>query len=129
KMGELVSFANGIEGLILNLEQDQVGVIVLGEYTGISQGDQVTTSGQSLAIAVNDSILGRVVNSLGQTVDGKGSLKGSTDKMPIERIAPGVVTRQSVSVPVQTGILAIDAAIPVGRGQRELIIGDRGTGK
>lgn len=129
KMGELVKFANGVEGLVLNLEQDQLGIIVLGDFTDIAEGDQVETTGQALAIAVNDSILGRVVDPLGKTVDGHGQLKGQTELMPIEKLAPGVVARQSVSQPVQTGILAIDSAIPVGRGQRELIIGDRGTGK
>ncbi len=129
KMGELVNFANGVQGLILNLEQDQVGIIVLGEYTGISEGDRLETSGQSLAIGVNDDMLGRAVNPLGQTVDGKGAIKGKLTPMAIEKLASGVVERQPVTVPVQTGILAIDAAIPVGRGQRELIIGDRGTGK
>lgn len=129
QMGELVTFANGVRGLILNLETDQVGIIVLGDYIGIKEGDKVESSRQSLEIGVNDSILGRVVNPLGETLDGKGALEGKLSTMPIERLAPGVVERQSVSEPVQTGVLSVDAAIPVGRGQRELIIGDRGTGK
>jgi F-type H+/Na+-transporting ATPase subunit alpha len=129
KMGELVVFANGVRGLVLNLESEQIGIIVLGDFTGIKEGDQVETSGEALEIAVNDAVLGRVVNPLGEVLDGKGALQGKLTKMAIENLAPGVVERQSVSVPVQTGILSVDAAIPIGRGQRELIIGDRGTGK
>lgn len=129
EMGELVVFANGVKGLVLNLESDQIGIIVLGDYTGIKEGDRVETSGQALEIGVSDSILGRVVNPLGEVLDGKGALKGKITQRAIENLAPGVVERQSVSVPVQTGILSVDAAIPIGRGQRELIIGDRGTGK
>ena len=129
EMGELVVFENNVKGLVLNLESDQIGIIVLGDYTGIKEGDKVENSGQALEINVNDSMLGRVVDPLGNPLDGKGPLKGKLQPMAIENLAPGVVDRQSVSVPVQTGILSIDAAIPVGRGQRELIIGDRGTGK
>ncbi len=129
KMGELVQFANGVRGLILNLEQDRAGIIVLGEFDQIKEGDQLQTTGQTLSVGVNDAILGRVVDSLGKPLDGKGELSGKLTDMPIERVAPGVVARQSVSQPVQTGIMAVDAAIPIGRGQRELIIGDRNTGK
>ncbi len=129
QMGELVSFANGVKGLVLNLESDQIGIIVLGDYTAIEEGDTIQTSGQALAIEVNNAILGRVVSPLGEVLDGKGAISGKKTLMPIENLAPGVVERQSVGTPVQTGILSVDAAIPVGRGQRELIIGDRSTGK
>lgn len=129
KMGELVSFNNDLKGLILNLESDRAGIIVLGEFDQIKEGDAVETTGQTLDIAVSDDILGRVVDPLGSPLDGKGELKGKLTNMPIENLAPGVVARQSVSQPVQTGIMAVDAAIPIGRGQRELIIGDRNTGK
>jgi F-type H+-transporting ATPase subunit alpha len=129
KMGELVEFAGGRQGLILNLELDRAGIIVLGNYEHIKEGDTVQSTGKTLEIAVNESILGRVVDPLGAALDGKGELSGKLEGMPIEKVAPGVVARESVGVPVQTGILAVDAAIPIGRGQRELIIGDRNTGK
>lgn len=129
RMGELVAFADGTRGLILNLEMDRAGIIVLGDFDQIKEGDSVETTGQSLAIGVNDSILGRVVDPLGMPLDGKGKLDGKLTNMAIEKVAAGVVARQSVSEPVQTGIMAVDAAIPIGRGQRELIIGDRNTGK
>ncbi len=115
-------------GVALNLEEDQVGVMILGDYKGIKEGDQVTATGKILSIPVGEKMIGRVVNPLGQPIDGKGEIK--TDKIyPIEREAAGVIERQSVDQPVQTGIKAIDAMIPIGRGQRELIIGDRQTGK
>ncbi len=125
---EMVTFPDGTIGVALNLEEDQVGVMILGDYKGIKEGDQVTATGKILSIPVGEKMIGRVVNPLGQPIDGKGEIK--TDKVyPIEREAAGVIERQSVSQPVQTGIKAIDAMIPIGRGQRELIIGDRQTGK
>jgi F-type H+-transporting ATPase subunit alpha len=125
---ELVEFPNGVLGMAFNLERDNVGVIILGDYTDIEEGDVVTATGRIASVPVGDALIGRVVNALGQPIDGKGPIE--TDRMrPIERIAPGVVLRKSVDTPVQTGIKAIDAMIPIGRGQRELIIGDRQTGK
>ncbi|MDD5463968.1 MAG: F0F1 ATP synthase subunit alpha, partial [Candidatus Moranbacteria bacterium] len=125
---EMVEFPNGEIGVALNLEEDRVGVIVLGNYTGIKEGDEVKATGKVLSIPVADSMIGRVINPLGIPVDGKGDIVA--DKFyPVEKIAPGVITRKSVHQPVQTGIKAIDAMIPIGRGQRELIIGDRQTGK
>ncbi|MDX2053127.1 MAG: F0F1 ATP synthase subunit alpha [Polyangiaceae bacterium] len=126
--GELVEFAGGIYGLVLNLEQDNVGVAVLGESREIKEGDPVKRTGRIADIAVGDAILGRVVNALGQPIDGKGPIE-SKDRRRIEVKAPGIIARQSVKEPMQTGLKAIDAMIPVGRGQRELIIGDRQTGK
>jgi len=125
---EKVVFANGIEGFIINLEEDKVGIIVLGEYTGIKEGDEVETTGQLLSVPVGEQFLGRVINPLGDAIDGKKEIT-SKQMYPIEKIAPGVIYRQRVSTPLQTGIKAIDALIPIGRGQRELIIGDRNTGK
>ncbi|MEX0788639.1 MAG: F0F1 ATP synthase subunit alpha [Anaerolineales bacterium] len=125
---ELVRFANGIQGIAFNLETDSVGVIVMGEYSGIEEGMEVYGTGRIASVPVGDGLIGRVVNALGQPVDGKGPLAFESYR-PIERIAPGVVQRQDVDTPVQTGIKAIDAMIPIGRGQRELIIGDRQTGK
>jgi F-type H+-transporting ATPase subunit alpha len=128
KSSEMVTFSNGVTGVALNLEEDAVGVIILGDFSKIKEGDEVKATGRILEIPVSDGILGRVVNAIGVPIDGKGALKG--DKTyPIEKVAPGVVTRQSVDQPVSTGIKVIDAIIPVGRGQRELIIGDRQTGK
>ncbi|HEU5430209.1 MAG TPA: F0F1 ATP synthase subunit alpha [Thermomicrobiales bacterium] len=126
---ELVSFPKtNTLGLAFNLEEDAVGVIILGEYTEIEEGDEVRATGQIASVPVGDALIGRVVNALGQPIDGKGPI--ATDKYrPIERIAPGVIARQNVDTALQTGILAIDAMIPIGRGQRELIIGDRQTGK
>src|SRR5258708_4265397 len=129
---ELVEFlpSNGetIVGMALNLEEDNVGVIIFGDYTVIEEGTTVRTTGRIAEVPVGDALIGRVVNAIGQPIDDKGPLK--TDKFrPIERIAPGVITRKSVNTPVQTGVKAIDAIIPIGRGQRELIIGDRQTGK
>lgn len=125
---ELVEFANGIKGIAFNLEQDTVGIIIMGEYSGIDEGMEVRTTGRIASVPVGDALVGRVVNALGEPVDGKGPLKSSRYR-PIERIAPGVVERKDVDNPVQTGLKAIDAMIPIGRGQRELIIGDRQTGK
>jgi F-type H+-transporting ATPase subunit alpha len=125
---ELVEFANGVIGLTLNLEEDSVGVVVLGDYGEIKEGDEVRATGRIAEVPVGDALLGRVVNALGVAIDGKGPLATNKTR-PVERIAPDVTTRQSVDTPVQTGIKAIDGMIPIGRGQRELIIGDRGTGK
>jgi F-type H+-transporting ATPase subunit alpha len=126
--GEIVEFENGVFGLALNLEQDSVGAVVLGDYTHISEGDTVKTTNRILEVPVGDALLGRVVNSLGEPLDGKGPIEGATSA-PIEKLAPGVIARQSVSQPVQTGLKSIDSMVPIGRGQRELIIGDRQTGK
>src|SRR5438046_1111618 len=127
-LNEMIEFPNGVFGLALNLEETEVGAILLGETTKIAEGDEVRTTGKLLQVPVGKALLGRVVNTLGQPLDGKGPIK--TDSFyPLEKIAPGVIKRRSVSQPVQTGIMAIDAMIPIGRGQRELIIGDRATGK
>ncbi len=128
KASEMVSFPNGEKGVTLNLEEDSVGVIILGDFSKIREGDEVKATGQILSIPVSDLQMGRVLNALGNPIDGKGAIKTDTT-YPIEKVAPGVITRQSVSQAVQTGIKAIDALIPIGRGQRELIIGDRQTGK
>jgi len=125
---ELVEFANGVMGLALNLEEDSVGVMVLGAYDAIKEGDEVRATGRIVEVPVGDALLGRVVSALGEPVDGKGPISTQRAR-PVERIAPDVTTRKSVDTPVQTGIKAIDGMIPIGRGQRELIIGDRGTGK
>ncbi|OGE38198.1 F0F1 ATP synthase subunit alpha [Candidatus Daviesbacteria bacterium RIFCSPHIGHO2_12_FULL_37_11] len=125
---ELIAFPHGIYGLALNLEQYNVGAVIFGDFTKIKQGDEVKTTGQILEVPVGDGFVGRVVDALGNPVDGKGSIRSSA-KYPVEKIAPGVITRQSVNTPLQTGIKAIDSMIPIGRGQRELIIGDRNTGK
>jgi F-type H+/Na+-transporting ATPase subunit alpha len=125
---ELIEFAGGIFGLALNLEQYNIGAVVLGDYTKIQQGDEVKTTGKVLEIPVGEEFIGRVVDALAQPLDGKGPIKSKID-YPVEKIAPGVITRQAVNVPLQTGILSIDSLIPIGRGQRELIIGDRNTGK
>ncbi len=125
---ELVEFQNGVMGLALNLEEDSVGVMVLGDYDEIKEGDEVRATGRIVEVPVGDAMLGRVVNALGVPIDGKGPIS-TTRTRPVERIAPDVTTRKSVNTPVQTGIKAIDGMIPIGRGQRELIIGDRGTGK
>src|SRR5436853_2044545 len=127
-LNEMLDFGNGVTGLALNLEETEVGAIILGDYTGIKEGQEVRTTGRLLQVPVGKGLLGRVVNSLGQPVDGKGPIKNETT-YPVEKIAPGIIRRKSVSQPVQTGIMAIDAMIPIGRGQRELIIGDRSTGK
>lgn len=125
---EMVTFVGGQTGVALNLNEDTVGIIVLGEYTDISKGDEVRRTGKILEVSVSDAVIGRVLNALAKPIDGKGPITGTKD-YPIEKIAPGVITRQSVDQPLQTGIKAIDALIPIGRGQRELIIGDRQTGK
>ncbi len=127
--GELVEFANGLKGIVLNLEEDNVGVVLLGSSTGIREGGTVKRTGEIASIDVGEGIVGRVVDTLGKTIDGKGPISGETYRLPLERKAPGVIYRQPVSEPLQTGIKAIDAMIPIGRGQRELIIGDRQTGK
>src|SRR5207244_189730 len=127
-LNEMLDFGNGITGLALNLEETEVGAIILGDYTKIEEGDEVRTTGKLLQVPVGKPMLGRVVNALGLPVDGKGPIK--TDAAyPVEKIAPGIIRRKSVSQPVQTGIMAVDAMIPIGRGQRELLIGDRSTGK
>ncbi|MBN2548363.1 MAG: F0F1 ATP synthase subunit alpha [Anaerolineales bacterium] len=125
---ELVEFANGVRGIAFNLEKDSVGVIIMGDYSEIAEGMQVRSTGRIASVPVGDGLIGRVVNALGEPVDGKGPIKTNQFR-PIERIAPGVVMRKDVDTPVQTGIKAIDSMIPIGRGQRELIIGDRQTGK
>src|ERR1041384_6804866 len=127
-LNEMIEFPNGVYGLALNLEETEVGAILLGDNTLVEEGDEAKTTGRLLSVPVGKALLGRVVNTLGQPLDGKGPVKA--DKFyPVEKIAPGVIKRRSVSQPVQTGIMAIDAMIPIGRGQRELIIGDRATGK
>jgi F-type H+/Na+-transporting ATPase subunit alpha len=125
---ELLEFSNGVMGLALNLEQDTVGAVILGPYTDISEGDEVRSTGRVIQVPVGDALIGRVVDALGQPIDGKGPIATSSFR-PVERIAPGVILRQSVNTPVQTGIKSLDSMIPIGRGQRELIIGDRQTGK
>ena len=127
--GELVEFENGIKAIVLNLEEDNVGAVLFGNSTDIKEGDTVKRTGKIASINVGDGMLGRVVNTLGEPIDGKGPIEGKTYEMPIERKAPGVLYREPVKEPLQTGIKAIDAMIPIGRGQRELIIGDRQTGK
>jgi len=127
-LNEMLDFGNGIVGLALNLEETDVGAIILGDYLKISEGQEVRTTGKLLSVPVGKGLLGRVVDSLGRPIDGKGPVK-ETAFYPVEKIAPGIIKRKSVSQPVQTGIMAIDAMIPIGRGQRELIIGDRSTGK
>ena len=127
--GELVSFDSGLEGIVLNLEEDNVGVVLLGPSKEISEGDTVKRTQRIASINVGENIVGRVVDTLGSPIDGKGPIKGDLYEMPLERKAPGVIFRQPVNEPLQTGIKSIDAMIPVGRGQRELVIGDRQTGK
>ena len=127
--GELVSFEEGLEGMVLNLEEDHVGIVLLGPSIGVKEGDTVKRTQRIASINVGEGVVGRVLNTLGQPIDGKGPIEGEVFEMPLERKAPGVVFRQPVNEPLQTGIKSIDAMIPVGRGQRELIIGDRQTGK
>ena len=129
RAGELVEFANGVKAIALNLEEDNVGVVLMGESSEIKEGDKVKRTGQIASIKVGDGLVGRVINTLGQPIDGKGQVTGDLYEMPLERKAPGVIFREPVKEPLQTGIKAIDAMIPIGRGQRELIIGDRQTGK
>jgi F-type H+/Na+-transporting ATPase subunit alpha len=125
---ELLEFPGGVMGMAFNLEEETVGALILGDYTELKEGDQVKTTGRVVEVPVGDALIGRVVNPLGQPIDGKGAIETSRTR-PVERIAPGVIVRQPVDTPVQTGIKAIDSMIPIGRGQRELIIGDRQTGK
>ena len=127
--GELVAFENGMEGIVLNLEEDNVGVVLLGPSRGVSEGATVKRTQRIASINVGEGVVGRVVNTLGEPIDGKGAIEGKTYEMPLERKAPGVIYREPVTEPLQTGIKSIDAMIPVGRGQRELVIGDRQTGK
>jgi F-type H+/Na+-transporting ATPase subunit alpha len=126
--GEMLEFPHGVFGIALNLEEESVGAVLLGEYTKIKEGDTVKRTGRIISVPVGDEMLGRVVNALGQPIDGKGPIN-TKQFAPIERLAPGVVDRQPVKEPLQTGLKAIDAMVPIGRGQRELIIGDRQTGK
>src|SRR3954470_19778669 len=126
--GEMLEFTHGVYGIALNLEEDSVGAVLLGDYKEIKEGDQVKRTGRIISVPVGDGMLGRVVNALGQPIDGKGPIQAS-QFLPIERIAPGVTERQPVKEPMQTGLKAIDGMVPIGRGQRELIIGDRQTGK
>ena len=126
--GELLEFSNGVMGLAQNLEESNVGIVILGPYTDIKEGDEVRRTGRIMEVPVGEQLLGRVVNPLGQPIDGKGPIETGKTR-PIESPAPGVMDRQSVKEPLQTGIKAIDALVPIGRGQRELIIGDRQTGK
>jgi F-type H+-transporting ATPase subunit alpha len=127
--GELIEFSTGLKGMVLNLEEDNVGAVLFGENEGIKEGDTVKRTGKIASIGVGEGLLGRVINPLGEPMDGKGPIKGKLIESPFERKAPGVIFRQPVYQPLQTGIKAIDAMIPIGRGQRELIIGDRQTGK
>ena len=127
--GELIEFENGLQAIVLNLEEDNIGAVLLGPSKGIKEGDVVKRTNRIASLNVGEGMLGRVVDTLGNPIDGKGPIEGETFEMPIERKAPGVIYRQPVNEPLQTGIKAIDAMIPVGRGQRELIIGDRQTGK
>ena len=127
--GELIEFKNGLQAIVLNLEEDNVGAVLLGPSKGIKEGDVVKRTNRIASINVGEGMLGRVVDTMGNPIDGKGPIEGETFEMPIERKAPGVIYRQPVNEPLQTGIKAIDAMIPIGRGQRELIIGDRQTGK
>src|SRR5580704_10067846 len=125
--GEMLTFPHDVTGIALNLEEDQVGAVLLGEYAEIQEGDTVKRTNNIMSVPVGDALIGRVVNPLGVPLDGKG-LIAAGERYPIERIAPGVIDRQPVREPLQTGIKAIDSMIPIGRGQRELIIGDRQTG-
>lgn len=129
RQGELVEFENGVKAIAMNLEEDNVGVVLMGESKGIKEGSKVKRTGLIASIKVGEGMLGRVVNTLGEPIDGKGPLSGQLYDMPLERKAPGVIYREPVKEPMQTGIKAIDAMIPIGRGQRELVIGDRQTGK
>jgi F-type H+-transporting ATPase subunit alpha len=127
-LNEMIDFGDGVMGLALNLEETEVGAVILGDYLGIKEGQEVKTTGKLLSVPVGKGLLGRVVDTLGRPLDGKGPIQSDTF-YPVEKIAPGIIKRKSVSQPVQTGIMAVDAMIPIGRGQRELIIGDRTTGK
>ena len=126
--GELIEFPHGVAGLAMNLDEGQVGAVLLGDYTELREGDQVKRTGKIMSVPVGEALIGRVVNALGEPIDDKGPI--NTEKtLPVERLAPGVIDRQSVKEPMATGIKAIDTMIPIGRGQRELLIGDRQTGK
>ena len=125
---EMVSFEDDVFGLALNLEEDEVGVLFFGDYSKLKEGGEAHTTGKLLSVSVGKALLGRVVDALGNPIDGKGAIL-CEETYPVERIAPGIMARESVTQPLQTGILAIDSMIPIGRGQRELIIGDRSTGK
>ncbi len=127
-MNEMLDFGSGVMGLALNLEETEVGAVILGDHTGIAEGDEVKTTGKLLSVPVGKALLGRVVDALGRPIDGKGDIAAEAN-YPVEKIAPGIIKRKSVSQPVQTGVMAVDAMIPIGRGQRELVIGDRQTGK
>ena len=127
--GELLQFDNGMEAIVMNLEEDNVGAVLLGPTANIEEGDIVKRTGRIANIPVSEAMIGRVVDTLGNPIDGKGDIKGEVLHMPLERKAPGVIFRQPVNEPLQTGLKAVDAMIPIGRGQRELIIGDRQTGK
>lgn len=127
-LGEMIEFPGGVYGLALNLERDSVGAVILGAYEHLKEGDKVACTGKILEVPVGRGLLGRVVNALGEPIDGKGPIE-TDGTSPIEKIAPGVIERQSVDQPLQTGLKSIDAMVPIGRGQRELIIGDRQTGK
>ena len=127
-LNEMIEFDGGVTGIALNLEENEVGVVLLGNYSDVKEGNQCRTAGKLLSVPVGEAVLGRVVNALGEPIDGKGDIHAAA-YYPLEKIAPGIIKRKSVSVPVQTGIMSIDAMIPIGRGQRELIIGDRSTGK
>ena len=127
--GELIEFDNGVRGIVLNLEEDNVGAVLLEPSKDLKEGSSVKRTGRIASIKAGEGLLGRVVNTLGEPIDGKGPITGDLYEMPIERKAPGVIFRQPVAEPLQTGIKAIDSMIPIGRGQRELIIGDRQTGK
>ncbi|RXK83377.1 F0F1 ATP synthase subunit alpha [Filimonas effusa] len=129
RSGELVEFPSGVKAIALNLEEDNVGVVLMGESKGIKEGDSVRRTGKIASIKVGDGLVGRVIDTLGEPIDGKGAVSGELYEMPLERKAPGVIFREPVKEPLQTGVKAIDAMIPIGRGQRELVIGDRQTGK
>src|ERR1043165_1772404 len=129
RSGELVEFENGVRAVALNLEEDNVGVVMMGEYSEIREGDKARRTGKIASIKVGEGLAGRVINTLGEPIDGKGPIAGELFDMPLERKAPGVIFREPVKEPLQTGIKAIDAMIPIGRSQRELVIGDRQTGK
>ena len=126
--GELIEFNRDLRGMVMDLEKDNIGVVLLGDYSGLQEGDEVRRSGRIIEVPVGEEMIGRVVDSLGNPIDGGGEIH-TTETRPIESPAPGVISRRPVSVPMQTGIKAIDALVPIGRGQRELIIGDRQTGK
>src|SRR6185295_18054609 len=127
-LNEMIDLGHGLTGLALNLDETEVGVVILGDYTQLEEGDEVRSTGKLLQVPVGKGLLGRVVNTLGGPLDGKGPIKSDVS-YPVEKLAPGIIRRRPVRQPVQTGIMAIDAMIPIGRGQRELIIGDRSTGK